>query len=407
MSETSKFISKPDSDFWFASAAGPQAAQQYKTMSPSKLLETVITMMSSRSSKGLVDSCYARLPDVLAYTDWDSRGRAIMGQIAKKDVDLGQSNFVGPSGGQNPSTVKGLGLIPLLASDSIMEGAAPLVCARDVFQHQTMNSPNESMPFFTASVYLKPNGFGTEANDIAQDVGKNMLKCMTFRCMAKLAKELVRDSAANIKADALKEIGKAHEMTLNRYAFTKMIDFAGRDVSMGASGTATNMIDAVLAARAGILNDGFVPDKVVLWPTGEYKFFKKLNPYYNVAAQQLVEKAGPIRFGNMSYYTTAVSAAAANEIYNGTTAISTGYTFDGTTTSTSKAAGSIYAMVMDSNRMGRMGILEEMELVEFDDPIKYLEVPIADMRWDVAMAFDDQNSTNTNSYSVEDVYYHT
>ena len=398
MADSSKYIQKADENAWFASEAGPQAAHQYDKFGPGKLLEMIVSMCDRRVSGSTFEKYRSRLPEYMGYADFDNQGRAVIGQIKTANVD-----FVGPAGGQNASTVKGIGLIPLLAGDAIMEGAAPMVCARNFFEHQTLQSPNVSMPFFTSTPYLKPNAIGSEANDIAEDVGKNMLKCQTFRCMAKLGEELVKDSGADIKSAALKEIGKAHEMTMNRHCFTKLIDFAGRDVSMGASGNATNMVDAVLYARAAILKDGFVPNKVVLWPTGEYLFFKQMNPFYNVMSMEMVNNAGPIKFGGMEYYTCAVSAGAAYEVGS----ISTAYTFDGTTTSSSKAAGSIYAMVADTNRCGRLGILEELELADFSDPIKYLEVPIANMRWDFAVALDDQVSTRTNAYSVEDVYYHT
>lgn len=397
MADTSKYISKADENFYFAAEAGEFGAHQYDHIGPGRQLEMVVRMLEGRATPRQIEAYKRRLPEVMAYAEWDGNGRAVLKEVKTSAVD-----FVGPGGEQSASTVKGLGLVPLLAGDAIMEGASPHVCAREFFERQTMTSPNESMPFFTSTPYLKANAVGSEANDIAEDVGKNMLKCQSFRAMAKLGKELVEDSAANIKSAALKEIGKAQEMTLNRHGFTKLIDFAGRDVSYGASGNATNMVDAVLYARAGILKDGFTPNKVVLWPTGEYLFFKQLNPYYNPLAQELVEKAGPIRFGKMDYYMTAVSAGAAYEVGS----ISTAYTFDGATTSTSKAAGSIYAMVADTDRCGRLGILEDLELVDWEDPIKYLEVPIVNTRWDFAMAADDQLTGRTNAYSVEDVYYH-
>ena len=402
MAESSKFMTKSDNAFYFASEAGEYGAHQYDKIGPGRQLEMVLSIIEGRATPRQQASFMHQLPDVLAYTDFDTQGYPIYKEVSKKDV-----NFVGPATGQNASTVKGLGLVPLLAADSVMEGAAPLVCAREFFERQQMTSPNMSMPFFTATGYAKPSGPGAEAVDLAQDIGKNMLKCFTYRVKAGLSTELVNDSAANIKSAALKELGKWQENTMNQVAFTKMIDFAGRDVSMGASGDCTNMVDAVLKARAGILKDGFNPNKVVLWPTGEYLFFKQLNPFYNVQAMQLAEQGGPIKFGKMSYYTTAVSAAAANTIYAQGSAISASYVFDGTTTSTSKAAGSIYAMVADSDRCGRLGILEDMEMVDYSDPIKYLEVPIVNTRWDIAMAIDDQVSTRTNAYAVEDIYYHT
>ena len=359
----------------------------------------VIKMLEGKATPRQIQRYMHRLPDVMAYADWDSAGRAILREVKKTDI----LEFVGPSGGQGASTVKGLGLVPLLAGDAIMEGAAPEVCAREFFEHQEVNGPNESMPFFTSTPYLKANPVGSEANDIAEDIGMGMLNCQTFRAMAKLGEELVKDSVANIKSAALKEIGKAHEMTLNRHCFTKLIDFAGRDVSYGASGNATDMISAVLYARKGILNDGFRPDKCVLWPTGEYLLFSKLVPFYNPMAMAQVENAGPIKWGKMTYYTTAVSAGAAYEVGS----IATGYTFDGTTQSTSKAAGSIYAMVADTDRCGRLAILEELELVDWTDPIKYLQVPIANTRWDFKTAVDANNAGRTNAYAVEDIYYHS
>ena len=120
--DSSKFIQKADENKWFATEAGPQAAHQYDTFGPGKLLEMIVSMCDRRVSNSTFEKYKSRLPEYMGYTDFDNQGRAVIGQVKKDHVD-----FTGPSGGQNASTVKGLGLIPLLAGDAIMEGATRML----------------------------------------------------------------------------------------------------------------------------------------------------------------------------------------------------------------------------------------------------------------------------------------
>lgn len=399
MADNSNVMTKSPFNLYFAAEAGEWGAKQYEHVGPGEQLEMVVRMMSGQASARQIEQYARRLPEVMAYADFDAAGFARMREVKTKDL-----SFIGPASGVGSSTVKGLGVVPILAGDAVMEGAAPMVCAREVVKKRNMQSSVESMPFFTSSVYLKPNSPGSEATDIAQDIGKNMLKCKTFRSMAKVSKELVRDSVTNIKSDALREMGKSHEMTINRYVFTELANFAGNTVGIAASGSdETNMIDGVLRAQSEIADDGFVADKAVLWPRPHKEVFSKLVPMYNIGAQEQVEGSRPLKYGGLEFYYTSVSAAAANEI----SGITTAYSFGWGTASTAKTSSSIGALVLDSSRSGELGILEEMEFEEFSDPIKYLEAPIINMRWDFKTAVDDQDSSRTNANAVAAVYMHS
>ncbi|OPX65648.1 MAG: hypothetical protein A4E30_00319 [Methanomassiliicoccales archaeon PtaB.Bin215] len=397
MADNANIIPKSEFNFYFANEAGEAASHQYDRLGPGKQLEMVVRMLSGNATARQIRQFTAQLPEVMAFAEFDNGGYANIREVHKKDV----ADFVGPTGGVGASTIKGLGLIPVLAADAIMEGAAPKVCARDCLKKRTMNGPMESMPFFTSAVYLKPSAPGSEAVDIAQDLGMAMLNCKTFRAKATLSKELVKDSVSNIKSDALNEIGKTHEMTINRYCFTQIADFTGTDVGVASSGSdETNAIDAVLRSQSNIADYGFDADTAVLWPRLHKEVFSKLVPMYNPYAMEQVEGVRPLRYGG-------VSAAPANEIYVGTSAISTAYSFGWGTTSTSKAAASIGGLVFDSTRVGELGILEELEVEEFSDPIKYLECPIANMRWDFKAAKDANRTGRTNTYCASAIYNHS
>jgi len=222
--------------------------------------------------------------------------------------------------------------------------------------------------------------------------------------MAKLGKELINDSTTNIKSDALREIGKAHEMTMNRWCFTRLVDFCGVTVGLAASGSdVTNMIDGVLMAQAKVGEYGFMADTAVLWPYAWYLCFSKLIPMYNEGAMSQVEGKRQLAYGGMNFLKCGVTAGAAYEIPDVATAYKRGWG----TASTTKAASSVGALVFEKDRCGELGILEEMELEEFDDPIKYLINPIANTRWDFRCAKDPDLTGRTNANSVGCVYSHS
>ena len=173
--DTNKFIYKSDETFWFASEAGLNAEHQYDRVGPGKQLRWSSRLRARQHRESNATCTGFR-------TSWPMRiGTAQAAPSSREVKKTDILEFVGPSGGQGASTVKGLGLVPLLAGDAIMEGAAPEVCAREFFERQEVNGPNESMPFFTSTPYLKANPVGSEANDIAEDIGMGMLNCQTFR----------------------------------------------------------------------------------------------------------------------------------------------------------------------------------------------------------------------------------
>jgi hypothetical protein len=399
MADNNNILRKSPTNFTFAAEAGDYGAAQYAKESPSALLEMVIRMASGNATQREARNYMNRLPKVMAYGEFDNSGILQVKEVQTKDLA-----FVGPGSGAGSSTVKGLGVVPILAADAVMEGAAPFVCARDAVKRREMRGPMESMPFFTSSVYLKPSAPGVEAVDLAQDIGFSMLNCNTFRAMAKIGREVIKDSATNIKADALKEIGKAQEMTLNRWVFTRMVDFANQTVGVAATGgDATNMIDAVLLAQAKISAYGYAARDAVLWPMGHYLTYSKLIPMYNERAQEQIEGSRPLKYGDMTFHKTSVSAAAAYEVPD----VATAYTFDGTTASTAKSSSSIWGLVYEKDRAGELGLLEDLEFEEFSDPIKYLECPIVNTRWDFQCAKDATKTGRTNKNAVAAIYDHS
>ncbi|OPY31562.1 MAG: hypothetical protein A4E31_00143 [Methanomassiliicoccales archaeon PtaU1.Bin030] len=399
MADNSNLIVKWDSNYTFASGAGEFGAHQYDVIPASKQLEMMVKVLEKRVDVRTANAFYNALPEKLAYADWDANGYATLTEVSKKDL-----NFIGPNSGASNSTVTGRGVVSILAADTIQEGAMAYTCAEQAVKKRDMTVPMETMPFFTSTPYGAPVSAGSEAVDIAQDIGKNMLNVNTFRFMAKLGRELVNDSTSNIKAAALKELGKSQTLTLNRWVFTRLADFAGISVGVAASGSdATNMIDAVLLAQSNCADYGFMADTAVLWPNAWYQVYSKLIPMYNEYSMEQIEGKRALAYGGLTFHKCAVSAAAAYEVPD----VSTGYSFGWSTASTAKTTSSIGAFVFEKERAGELGVLEEMQLEEFDDPVKYLVNPIVNSRWDFKCYKDDQISTRTNAYSVGVVYKHS
>jgi len=329
------------------------------------------------------------LPERMTSVDWDSKGFATLKVVKPAD-------FFDPAGGASGSTVTGKGIVPILAMDSIMEGAMPFVCARECIPILDMKSETVTMPFFSARKYITPiNAPASDALDLLQDVGQATLKAKRYSVQATIGKELLRDATVDILAKTLVEMGATHEMTLNQNVFSKL--------AMFNSGTAINLWSAtspaaakgLIGAKAQVDAAGFMAQTAVIWPVLWNDLMGTLLPAYNIVAQQQLMGVG-VPQNAVSRKMGATNAI----IYAGLKICETGVALDTSIDSThtiGTTAGNVGGMVFDGERVGILGIRQELEVEEFDDIIKYATRPIAHMRWAFATALDPNNANVTNA----------
>ena len=404
MSDSGKIIDKDPEELFFASEAGEYGARQYtRNNTPSRQLAKVAKLINHECTEREASRYMRQLPEVMAYADFDSKGQAIL-KGAEEERDR---HF--PGSGIRNGRLDHEGLRPDLGArraNSIMEGAMYKVALRKCVPIQNMKSQMEQMAFFTTSVFLKPVAPGVEALDIAQDLGMNILNAQAFRAMAKIGKEVVHNATTDVKAAALVELGKAQEMTLNQWGFSHMGYLSGvgvNSVGVGASGFTTSMINGVLYAQALGLSKGFDIDTCVMWPVPHYQVYSAILPGYNTTAQDILEAKRPFEYGGLKFFDTAVPAAG----WGATTGPTFGWSNTGTAPNYNGSGGDIGALVFDSSRVGKLGIAEDMNYDEFSDPMKYLDVPIVNMRYDFAISQDQNFTTRNNANGCVPVYLHT
>ena len=373
MSDSTKII--PKMAFYAAEQAGLR--NQYSEVPASKQLELMLSVENGRYEK---DAVKAMLPERMTAMSFDG-GKGEAHLTIKKTADF----FVPGSGVEN-TTVSGMGVIPILVADTIMEGAYPNVCAREALNVRNMNSNVETVPFFTAKSYVPISAPGADAYDLMQNVGHFTLKAARHTLKASLGKELIKDAQPDIAASVLKEMGGSMELTINRECYSNIITKQSNTaLTVGTAGTGgTTEMPAVMVAASTVDKAGFRADTCVAIPMFWGRMMGNLIPAYNVMAQQQVELSRKFNYGGINFHKmgsamdTDVAAAATYPITYGT-------------------SGSYGAFVYEKNRIGMLGLREDMIAEEFDDVVKYLTVPVLTSRFNWGFATDENTSSITNA----------
>jgi hypothetical protein len=269
--------------------------------------------------------------------------------------------------------------VPILIADTVMEGAMPLVCARDTLPIWNMASEMMTVPFFTARKYIPISAPGSDAYDLMENVGHATLKARRRTVKCSFGKELVKDAQMDIVSAGLKEMGGAIEMTVNQLAFSYVILNSNADTNM-----ATDALTSVFVlGQAKVDALGFLADTVVCNPGYWAEVMAKMVPAYNVMAQKETE-----------------TLAAQNPlVYGGLKWRRLGVTLDTAITSklwTYPTSGKNGAVIFDSTRVGVLGIREDMIAEQFDDVTKYLQVPVLTSRFDFVSAIDENTAAVNN-----------
>jgi hypothetical protein len=358
--------------FFMAEEAG--VYDQYRQTKPSEQLKTILLAEMGKISKA---QAVRRLPEKMAALSFENtKGQAEV-------VKMTPADYFTPGSGVGGVTVPGKGLVPILVVDTIMEGASPHVSARDTVPVLNMGSEVESYPFFSARSYVSPSAPGSDAYELMQLVGHATMKALRYTLKASIGKELIKDAKVDIIAAILKEAGATMELTINRQVYSRLLEFnSGTNIT---GQTTIKSGAAIVAAKAQVDQAGFRADTAVVWPVLWSSLLSDIIPAYNIiaeakATQDAPEALSKIMYGGVKVYETGIALDAAES------SKTIGYS------SSSTYAG----MVFDKSHIGYLGIREDLVAEQFDDVMKYMEVPVLTSRFDFRAATDENDSTVTN-----------
>ena len=357
--ENGKYLPKT-ADF----AANALPVGMYDHAKPSTLLKTI---MSAEKAAGSLDfsaemteKIIARMPEHMVGIKANSNGALEFSEFKRAD-------FLSPTN-PNGSTIRGAGLVPILVSDTVMEGAMPFTSARNVLEVWRTSAGAQQVPFFTARKAAKAVAPNADALDLAEGIGKALAIPEEYKIMCTLDKGILADASVDIKAAAIKELGATLEIALDQKAI---------DVCLAnAYGTATSCATAdalkgLNLARGQIGKNGFRATGALIAPMFEaYALNSMAVPAYNDRAQGVGENATLLRFAGMDLGV------------DGSTGLDWG-------TSTN-----VGAIAVDKTHAPHIILREDMALDDFDNVTKYAEQVVAVSRFDVVAPVETKKQDN-------------
>ena len=357
--ETGKYISKT-CDF----AGNTLPVGMYDRQTPSQLLKTILSAEKAAGSLDfsaeMTEKIMAHMPEHVVGMKADKRGALEFSEFKRAD-------FLSPTN-PNGSTLAGSGLIDILVSDTVVEGASPYMSARNVLEVWRTTAGAQQIPFFTARKAAKEVAPNADAVDLAEGIGKALAIPQEYKLMCTLDKGILADASVDIKTAAIREMGAALEIALDQKAI---------DVCLAnAYGTATSCATAdalkgLNLARGQVGKNGFRASGALIAPMFEaYALNAMAVPAYNDRAQAVGENASLLKFAGLDLGV------------DGSSGIDWG-------TSTN-----VGALVVDKSHAPHIILREDMSLNTFDAVTKYAEVPVAVSRFDVVAPVETKKQDN-------------
>lgn len=266
------------------------------------------------------------------------------------------------------------GLIQTEAHKTVLEGAQPTVCLRSAMNVVPMNSLNMSWPLgesgITASgTYSQRVAEGAEIPVRTQDYSTLDFVAKKYAERVVVSSELKDDTFINLMDQELRFAGSRIENQLNQDAITELIDTCATNEVDGDISDGTTGLDVVADALGKVRAAGFNPDTFIMHPEMESVIMKD-DKYSTSYFTEGMLKTGVVpRVYNMDTYTCGV-------IDNGTQ--EWGYT----------NAGEIGGIVFDSKAIGAIGMRMDMNITEYEDPIRDASGATIISRFDVEVAHE-------------------
>ena len=339
----------------------------YKNAKPSDLLKLIMKAEAECGSldfsKEMTEKIMAYMPEQMVGMKANSKG-ALEFSVYKK------ADFLSPQGPGSVS-ITGSGLVSVLASDTIMEGAMPYTSARKVLDVVRSESGSEQIPFFTPRKGAKTVAPNSDALDLAEGIGFATAIPKQYKVMCTLDKGLLADASPDVKAAVFREMGANMEIALEQEAV---------DVCLAnAYGTSTSVATAdalkgLNLARGQVGKNGFRATGALIAPLFEANALNSMAvPAYNERAQEVGEYASLIRFAGLD-----LGISGASGIDWG---VST----------------NVGALVVDKSHAPHIVMRTDMLNEEFDNTTKYAIQPVCVSRFCVVAPVETKKSANTGA----------
>jgi hypothetical protein len=257
--------------------------------------------------------------------------------------------------------LEGSGLVQLEIYNTVIKGAEPAKCMRNVFPIVTMTTDTMRVPYGNAESVAPMKAEGAEFAAMYQDYNYRTLEAEVYGNFVPISDELVEDCKFDIIAIELEKMGRNLENQLNQMCLDDCLDNAGNEHDCTGSNTG---ISAIISAKVLCEADGFYPDVVVMHPTAWGTVFADYKPAYNVESEGTLRTGVMPSIAGCKPYVCGVADASGTYVW--------GYGTD----------SYIGMLVMDAKNAGMIGMRKPINVKMHEQPLKMIQSPVVSARWD-------------------------
>lgn len=242
---------------------------------------------------------------------------------------------------------------------TVVEGAEPQKCFRNVIPSVKMTSNSMTVPLGETGSYASEVGEGAEIPLATQDYGSRTLSVKKYGVRPVITKEMIEDSQFGLVELEARKAGYKIENTFNQKWLTTLLDNAGNEHDTAGSNQG---IKAVAAAIALNKIDGFESTHLIVSPGMEGSVLGEFVPNSYYGTQDVMAGRWPEMCGLKVDVCGATDASA-------------------TYTWAYAADSNIGGLVIDAYNAGLTGMRRDLTIEEYDDPIHDLKGMSVTMRF--------------------------
>lgn len=301
----------------------------------------------------------------LAFHPYNDRKRAIIESVPKELSAWHGEKAMKVRELLQTEAIESTTLVQTEYYNTVIEGSEPVKCWRGILPILPMKGPSMVIPKAPTGAYAEVVAEGADIPIRTRDYGGTTFVAEKYAECPMLSNELIAD--ANIAAieEEIKGCAERVENALNRRALSVILEASGQ--SYDTATTAANLgMKAIAQGIAKLMGAGFRADAVVLHPEAAAYVLSEGTPTVgNFASPEL--KAGLP--GNL----LGLKAG-----YCGVEDDSSTYIWDYDTND------DIGMLILASRQAGGIGMRQDLQVEEFEHPIKDLKGAKISMRFDVA-----------------------
>ena len=263
--------------------------------------------------------------------------------------------------------IQGSTLIPTEILATVVEGAEPIKCMREVLPIVPMKGMIMKQPYGETGTYAPVVAEGAEIPIQDQTYTDATFTAVKYAVRPLITNEMIDDALFGIIAEEIRKSGMRMENALNYKAIDVLLSSYDSGNLESCTSGATPLYK-IANMVADLNKNGFEPSHLILHPVALGLIMQESIPLYNQFAVEVI-KTGAI--GDIMGCRTFKNGIALT-----------------TSTTNSKswgfaAANAVGAIMVDNSRCGAIGMRQDMKVEQYADSIRQMQGVSVSMRFDV------------------------